>query len=167
LIVFNPTFNNISVISWRSALLVEETGETTDLSAVTDKLYNIMMYTSLWSRFELPTSVVIGTDCIDRHRQYRYRQIIKLSSSQNDNTLSQNKYHINMDSVKIGECLKLSYYQQQRPLFLWGSSWPCGRWIYYLCNQCLSPLMLGVHILIRARCTSLCDKVCQWLLTGR
>jgi ABC-type uncharacterized transport system permease subunit len=25
--VFNATFNNISVISWRSALLVEETGE--------------------------------------------------------------------------------------------------------------------------------------------
>jgi len=24
--VFNPTFNNISVISWRSVLLVEETG---------------------------------------------------------------------------------------------------------------------------------------------
>jgi hypothetical protein len=35
-IVFNVTFNNILVISWRSALLVEETGvpgkKTTDLS---------------------------------------------------------------------------------------------------------------------------------------
>jgi hypothetical protein len=33
--VFNATFNNISVISWPSVLLVEETGvsgETTDLS---------------------------------------------------------------------------------------------------------------------------------------
>ena len=27
LMVFNTTFNNISVISWRSVLLVEETGE--------------------------------------------------------------------------------------------------------------------------------------------
>jgi len=26
--VFNATFNNISVISWRSVLLVEETGES-------------------------------------------------------------------------------------------------------------------------------------------
>jgi hypothetical protein len=26
LMVFNPNFNNISVISWRSVLLVEETG---------------------------------------------------------------------------------------------------------------------------------------------
>ena len=36
---FSATFNNISVISWQSVLLVEETrvsGETTDLSQVTD-----------------------------------------------------------------------------------------------------------------------------------
>jgi hypothetical protein len=39
--VFNVTFNNISVTSWRSALLVKE---TTDLSQVTDKLYHIMLY---------------------------------------------------------------------------------------------------------------------------
>jgi len=67
LMVFNTTFNNISAISWRSVLLVEETGgprETTDLSQVTDKLYHIMLYTSPWSRFKLTTSVVIGTDCI-------------------------------------------------------------------------------------------------------
>jgi hypothetical protein len=36
--VFNATFNNISVILWRSVLLVEETEKTTDLSQVTDKL---------------------------------------------------------------------------------------------------------------------------------
>ena len=42
-----------------------------------------------------------------------------------------------------------------------------GSWIYnYLCNQCLSPLMLSVRISIIARCTTLCDKVCQWLATG-
>jgi hypothetical protein len=41
-------------------------------------------------------------------------------------------------------------------------------WIYnYLCNQCLSPLMLWVRISIRARCTTLCDTVCQWLTTCR
>jgi hypothetical protein len=39
-------------------------------------------------------------------------------------------------------------------------TWSYGSWIYnYLCNQCLSPLMLWVRILIRARCTTLCDKV--------
>jgi hypothetical protein len=46
-------------------------------------------------------------------------------------------------------------------------SWLYGSWIYnYLCNQCLSPLMLWVQISIRARCTTLCNKVCQWLETG-
>jgi hypothetical protein len=54
-------------------------------------------------------------------------------------------------------------------------SWLYGCWIYnykmlmYLCNQCLSPLMLWV----RTRSwrsvlnTTLCDKVCQWLVEGR
>jgi hypothetical protein len=43
-----------------------------------------------------------------------------------------------------------------------------GSWIYnYLCNQCTSPLMLWVRISISTRCTTLCDKVYQWLATGR
>ena len=40
-------FNVISVISWRSVLLVEETEyteKTIDLSQFTDKLYHIMLY---------------------------------------------------------------------------------------------------------------------------
>jgi hypothetical protein len=40
--MFNATFNNISVISWLSVLLVEETEyqeKTSDLLQVTDKLY--------------------------------------------------------------------------------------------------------------------------------
>ena len=47
---------------WRRKLKDQE--KTTDLSQVTDKHYNIMLYTSPWSRFELTTSVVICTECI-------------------------------------------------------------------------------------------------------
>ena len=39
--VFDAIFNNISVLSWLSILLVEE---TSNLSQVSDKLYHIMLY---------------------------------------------------------------------------------------------------------------------------
>ena len=55
--VFNATFNNIPVISWRSVFLVEELGENHRPAQVTDKLY-------LKCCIEYTTLVVIGTDCM-------------------------------------------------------------------------------------------------------
>jgi hypothetical protein len=53
--VFNATCNNISVLSWRSDLLVEETGvsgETTDLPQVIDKFlsHNVVSSTPRYQR---------------------------------------------------------------------------------------------------------------------
>jgi hypothetical protein len=53
--MFNATFNNISAISWRSVLLVEETrvlGET----QFTDKLYHIMLYRHFYREKSLFTN---------------------------------------------------------------------------------------------------------------
>ena len=55
-------FNNISVISWRSTVLVEKTGE--NYRPVVNPWQTLFRKVVHWSRFELTTSVVIVTDCI-------------------------------------------------------------------------------------------------------
>jgi hypothetical protein len=72
--VFNGTFNNISVISWRSVLLLEEIGvhRENHRPVARHKLYHIpvMLYRVhfSWTGFELTTLVVIGTDCIGNYK---------------------------------------------------------------------------------------------------
>jgi hypothetical protein len=50
--VFNATFNNISVISWRSVLLVEETGVPGENHRLVASHYQTLSHNG-----------VIGTDC--------------------------------------------------------------------------------------------------------
>ena len=66
----NATFNNISVISWRSVSLVNEIGVPGENHQPVENHWQTLSqskccieYTSPWTGFELTTLVVLGTDC--------------------------------------------------------------------------------------------------------
>ena len=63
--VLNATFNNISVISWQSILLMKDTRVHHQPVASHWHTYHIMLYRVhlIWACFELTTLVLINTDC--------------------------------------------------------------------------------------------------------
>ena len=82
--VFNTIFNNISVISWWSVLLVEETrAPRENYQPVTSHWQNLLhniVHLDL-SGFELTTSVMIGTDCTGSCKS-NYHMIMTMTALQ-------------------------------------------------------------------------------------
>jgi len=83
--VFNANVNNNSVLSWRSVLLVEETGipgenhrpAASHWQTLSPMLYRVHL---TGAGFQLTTLVVIGTDCMhhDHDRQHKNENNIGL-----------------------------------------------------------------------------------------
>jgi len=102
--VFNATFNKISIISWQSVLLVEEfrvlrenhrpaTSHWQTLS------HNVVYQVHLvWTGFELTTSVVIETDCIGSCKSY-YHMIATMTAR-----------ILNKKDTNVNEQARLSYF---------------------------------------------------------
>jgi len=80
--VFNATFNNISVISWRSVLLVEKTGVNHRLAT---SHRQILLYRVHLTLNEVRTIlVVIGTDCIVSCNSYYHAITATTAPKQRD-----------------------------------------------------------------------------------
>ena len=80
-------------------------------------------------------------------------------------------WHVNY--LKFWKCVQCKQESSLEWCFVLVTFWPTlthrfVHYIYnnYLCNQWLSPRMLWVRISIKARCTTLWDKVYQWFSPG-
>jgi hypothetical protein len=64
--MLNATFNNMSVISWRSVLFVEEIG----VPGENHNFYHIMLYRVdlVWAVFDLTTLVLLGNNCRNSYK---------------------------------------------------------------------------------------------------
>ena len=115
--VFNATFNNISVISWWSVLLVEETrlpGENhrPATSHWQTLSHNVVSSTPVWLWFKITTLVVIGTDCIGSCK-YHTIMIMTMTAPQiglrNNNYLNDCSYLL--EKATMGRQLMLVIYK--------------------------------------------------------
>ena len=128
IMVFNATFNNISVILWWSVSLVEETAvpkENHQPSASHWQTYHTMLYieyTSPWMGFELTTLVVIGTDCIGNCKS-NYHTITSMTPPKRSSYQDLIQYRLAIDLIFKSHCLSC-----KNPLCLFTDFEGCSRY---------------------------------------
>jgi len=135
------------------------------------KIHRKHKFQSVWQYTPLgDLSVRMREVCSCGKHMCRRGRTISLANSARKRNRKDVLANYNKTRINIGhQCnMTVEWNLRKRWEFKLILKWSYGSWIYnYQCNQCLSPLMLWVRISIRARCTTICDKVCQWLATGR
>jgi hypothetical protein len=101
--VSNVTFNNISVISWRSLLMVEET-------RVPDILYHIMLYRLHLVMKGVRTHNIRGTDCTGSCKSNYHTFTTTTAPSQIDSLSYQTKHYEKRGSNNVDQ----HFYQYQQ-----------------------------------------------------
>ena len=103
--VFNATFNNISCISWRSVLLVEETRVPTENHLPVASHWNFLSHNVVSSTPHLNVirthnvSGALGTDCIGSYKS-NYHTITTTTAPYILESLIQSDYSV---FIKIGD----------------------------------------------------------------
>jgi hypothetical protein len=109
-IVFNATFNNISVFTWLSIFLLEKTGIPGENRSLT--LYHIMLYRVhlAWTGFELTTLLTICTDCISSYKS-NYHMITTTTAPFCNEEYTPTRFFLKKSTVRTGKapekCIKL------------------------------------------------------------
>jgi len=105
LMVFNATFNNISVISWRSVLLVEETGGPGENHRPAESYWQTLSRNAVHlDLIEIRTHnflVVIGTDCQGNTITATTAAYFKYFKSNWDVLLRQNTYKALYTKIRL------------------------------------------------------------------
>ena len=109
----NATYNNISVISWQSFLLVEETRAPSENHWPVPSHWQTLSHTVMlyrvhlaWAWFELTTLVVIGTDCIGSCKSNYHTITTKTTPSYGQ---SQNDLNIKVVLSKVLSLIFVSF----------------------------------------------------------
>ena len=159
--MFNASFNNISVISWQSVLLVEETGvpgENHWHVASHWQTYHIMLHRVhlAWAGFELTPFVVIATNCIYSYKS-NYHMITTTTDPKMTGVIITNECTVGDRLWSYRFTRAGSAYPSGAPAFIPGFLWGSCYIFSFKCMFCRSLFVFLSFFFLPLCCLSFFD----------